>query len=242
MATSTKLDTLRFLPVRLGITHIGLGWRFLLCVGVAISYMIASRVIYSTEGLSFTEIEIFRTPFRLISAVLFWFLMADVMFARRPCVRSLGNTAAIAGLSLLAVSPLLTIDSQASPADAAILAAASVPVALHEEFLFRGVLQTLLVKYIGVFQGICLTAILFTLYHMGATTPDTLNFILIFLAGLILGLIYLKTGSLLTVVLVHAIDDALIELPLNAVLPPGMAAVLLVASAALFLRWAANND
>lgn len=228
--------------MRLGIAHVGVEWRIILCIVVEVAYMVASRVIYNDESLSFTEAEILRTPFRLAFAVLLWFLAADLIFARQPDSSSLRRAPAVLGLMLLAASPLLSIEHEHSTIDTAILVAASFPVALYEELFFRGILQTLLVKYIGAIQGTSLTAVCFVAAHAGATTPGTLNFIVIFLAGLIIGLIYFKTNSLLAVVLTHAIYDALVELPFNARVSPEMGAALLLASAALFVSWAKSSD
>ncbi len=74
---------------------------------------------------------------------------------------------------------------------------------IGEELLFRGVIQAGLSDWIGPGFGLVAAALLFGLVH----AMSRAYFLLATLAGLYLGLIYLWTGNLLIVILVHFLYD-----------------------------------
>jgi membrane protease YdiL (CAAX protease family) len=73
---------------------------------------------------------------------------------------------------------------------------------LHEEVLARGFFLPLLAAKWGPAAGVLLSAVLFSLGHLIFKKPD---FMLVghFLAGIVLGYAYLKSGTLLVPVLLH---------------------------------------
>ena len=79
----------------------------------------------------------------------------------------------------------------------------AVMAGVGEEFFFRGLIQNVLVGYLGVLPGLLLGGLIFGLAHM--VTP--LYGILATLAGVILGGVYLYYDNLLTPILVHALYD-----------------------------------
>jgi uncharacterized protein len=81
---------------------------------------------------------------------------------------------------------------------------------LIEEFLFRGLLQNYLRKYLGVTKAILLTSALFALFHF-ASSQGLSNVIIIlslFILALFLGFIYEKQKSLLSPIVLHALFNA----------------------------------
>ncbi|TVQ38874.1 MAG: CPBP family intramembrane metalloprotease [Wenzhouxiangella sp.] len=74
---------------------------------------------------------------------------------------------------------------------------------IGEELLFRGVIQTGLGERIGPGFGLIASALLFGLVH----AMSRAYFIIATLAGLYLGLLFLWTGNLLVVILVHFLYD-----------------------------------
>lgn len=208
MMTETT-GAIKHLPLRLGITRVDVRLRFALAIVVEGIYMVLSRYAYHGDGVSYADVEILRTPLRLGAALLLWLLMADVIFGERQLGQPLPKGSLLQGLGLLFIAPLFAGGYDVPAYDAAITAAASFPVALHEEFFYRGILQAMLVKYLGGPLGIGIATACFTLFHVGVSEPTILNFALIALAGLIFGLLYFRTGSMTAVILVHAIDDAL---------------------------------
>lgn len=234
----TSLSSLKFLPGRLGLLRIGAGWRFLFSIAVMAAYMAASRAIYHLDGLSFAEVELLRTPFRLVGALLFWLLMFDVIFARDPDIGSLRQPRAVYGICLGFAVPLLAMGQMRTGSDAVIIAVASVPVALNEELFFRGILQTILVRHFGALRGIGLATVAFVLFHVGVGPQDANDFSFIALAGLMLGLVYFKTGSIVAVVVIHAVYDALSTALEGPILSRPWGIILLLCSSALLLKWA----
>lgn len=235
---ASRVEALKFLPVRLGMTRLPVGWRLLLSILVMAAYMAASRIIYNSEGLSFAEVELLRTPFRLGAALLFWLLMADVMFARRPDVSSLRSPSFALGICIAFLVSLLILADQGGTPAAFVVAVASFPVALCEEFFFRGILQTMLVRYIGALQGVILTTGLFVVFHVGVGPPDALRYVFIALAGLVLGLVYFRSGSMMSVVAIHATYDALASVLEAPILSRLWGLALLLCATALVTKWA----
>jgi uncharacterized protein len=101
----------------------------------------------------------------------------------------------------------------------------AIEAGLNEEFLFRGVIQTRLTAWFNsAWAGVFVTSILFAIAHApglfmrgaGAdgSSADVLQVIAYTIAvlapmGLLFGLIYARTKSLLLVVLLHALVDVL---------------------------------
>lgn len=71
--------------------------------------------------------------------------------------------------------------------------------ALPEEFLFRGVMQNILMRYCGSKLGLVIAAIIFGLAHL----PDVRYVLLATLAGLAYGWVYLRTGKITASALTH---------------------------------------
>ncbi len=79
----------------------------------------------------------------------------------------------------------------------------SLCAGVSEEALFRAGLQTLLGDYIGTVAAILVSSAIFALVHMAKPVVAGI----IFAIGVLFGVVYVETGSLLTVMLAHAIYD-----------------------------------
>lgn len=79
-----------------------------------------------------------------------------------------------------------------------------VAAPILEEVLFRGIVQRSLVEHIGRFRGIVAAAAIFGIVHF---IPQQI--VNAFFVGLILGFIYYRTRSIIPVVLIHALNNAL---------------------------------
>lgn len=79
----------------------------------------------------------------------------------------------------------------------------SICAGVSEEALFRAGLQTLLCDYIGTVAAILVSSAIFALVHMAKPVVAGI----IFAIGVLFGVVYVETGSLLTVMLAHAIYD-----------------------------------
>lgn len=79
----------------------------------------------------------------------------------------------------------------------------AVLVPVMEEFAFRGVLLSSLREY-GAGFAIMGSALVFSLVHM-----DFSNVVFAFIAGLVFGFLYVKTGNLWITVLIHALNNGI---------------------------------
>lgn len=230
----SSASAIGLLPLRLGSARIGLRKRIVAAIAIELLYMWLSRVVYDA-GLSYADLELVRTPLRLIAAAIHWLLMADVIFGERPRGQPVRKVALCSALLVLFSVPLLVEDYDNFTEDAWIIAVASFPVGIHEELFFRGIVQTLLVKRLGAARGIGIVVVLFTLFHIGVTDPDVWNFAATAFAGAMLSLLYWRTGSLAGVVMVHAIHDALYAVTWTSVVSEQVGVILLFAGAYLLL-------
>ena len=78
-------------------------------------------------------------------------------------------------------------------------------VGLGEELLFRGLIQTDLMKVFGGKMGLVLASLLFAVMHLTWRSLPELGFV--FIAALILGAIYWKTKSLVLPIIIHGINN-----------------------------------
>lgn len=83
-----------------------------------------------------------------------------------------------------------------------------------EETLFRGIIQGSIYRRDGAVKSILLSALLFGVFHI--IPQQVIN---AFLIGIILGYIYFRTGSLLTVIILHALNNAIAYLMLEVLGP-----------------------
>jgi hypothetical protein len=83
------------------------------------------------------------------------------------------------------------------------LALISAVAGIGEELLFRGVLQPLLIGWLGIAAGLCLASVVFGLLH-AVTAAYAL---LATLVGAYLGWLALSTGNLLVPIIAHGLYD-----------------------------------
>ena len=97
---------------------------------------------------------------------------------------------------------LLTRDT--APVAAGILMSASLLNAFGEEIIFRGMLLPVLSRRMTLVLALLLHSFIFTVYHLFPLQ----NSVLLFCMGILFGLGYLWSNSLLTPVLAHFIENA----------------------------------
>lgn len=178
-------------------------------IAAEIAFVVATRVtIHYLPWTSF-EAEAIRTTLRIATAGLYWWLMKPVILSRQPDLPSLRHPALWLALAVFMTIPVLVGSYGLTQKVAVMFAVTSIAVAVKEEFLFRGIMQNLLAQKFGSMRAILITSIIFTLWHVGVWDPSVWTFGEIFLASLIIGLIYVRSGSMLLVIAVHAIYDAI---------------------------------
>jgi uncharacterized protein len=74
-------------------------------------------------------------------------------------------------------------------------------VGLVEEFVFRSALQTVAIERLGQIQGVLFTGLLYGFMHGGDHLTTEILFA--FCAGLVFGILFLKTASLPLIALAH---------------------------------------
>ena len=215
--------------------------RLALVILIEIAFMVWSRYVYNGAPEHFATVELLRTPARLAAAGAFWLLMPDIIFSQRADLTKIRHPLFWMGVICVGAFSVLTWPLDVPLQDTFIICAATIPVGLHEEFFFRGIVQNLMVKRVGVFWGVALTTTLFTLSHVCATADNGFNYTLITLVGLGFGIIYLKTGSIALVAALHALDDVFASLPPLVDWNPGLGFVSLVIGVSLLGMWAGHK-
>lgn len=81
-------------------------------------------------------------------------------------------------------------------------------VGLGEELLFRGIIQNELVKTFGVRWGIIAQGLLFGIMHLSWRSVPELGFTSF--AGILLGYLYYRTGSLTAPVVMHGVNNIIL--------------------------------
>ncbi len=183
--------------------------RLLIIVAVEIVYMVATRMaIYTLSAASF-EAELIRTALRIVTALIYWKLMKPLILSKTAELANVRDTYLLAGLLMFLSIPVLVGNYGLQPSLALLFAVTSIPVAIKEEFLFRGIVQNLLEKKWGAMYSILATSVIFTAWHIGTWELGLWTFAQIFFASIILGLVYARTGSIILVIVLHAVYDAL---------------------------------
>lgn len=206
-------------------------------------FVVATRlVLHYYDPWSF-EAESIRTALRIATASIYWWLLQPLILSRNANPSTLRSPLLIIGLLLFLLIPVLVGHYNLTPPLAVLFALASVPVAVKEEFLFRGIVQNLLAEKFGFVKSVLLTSMLFTAWHIGVWEPTVWTFSQIFLASILLGVVYVHSGSILAVIVIHAVYDALFSFTplLSAPLNENWGLVPLLASVALVGYWASRN-
>jgi membrane protease YdiL (CAAX protease family) len=214
--------------------------RLLLIFIVETIYWVGSRVaIHLFDWTSF-EAELIRTALRIATAIIYWQLMKPVILSKTAVLNNARDTVLITGLLLFLSIPLLVGNSGLQPYNALLFAITSFPVAIKEEFLFRGIVQNLLEKKFGAMYAIVITSSLFTVWHFGVVPNSVWEFSQIFFAGILLGLVYVRTGSILMVIVLHGVYDAIFSVTplLSSPLDENLGFVPLLAAVGFVYFWA----
>lgn len=199
--------------------------------------MAAARLALHFYGPWSVEAESIRTVLRIATASIYWWLLRPLILSRTPNLSALRSPLLISGLLLFMLIPVVVGRYDLATPLAILFAVTSVPVAVKEEFLFRGIVQNLLAERFGFVKSVLFTSAIFTAWHIGVWEPTVWTFSQIFFASILLGVVYVHTGSILAAIVIHAAYDAvfsftpLLPVPLdeNWGFIPLLAAVALVA-------------
>lgn len=171
-------------------------------------FVAATRVVVHFYAWTSFEAESIRTLLRIATASIYWWLFRPLILSRTANFSTLRSPWFIAGLLCFLSIPILIGQYKLSHSVAILFAVTSIPVAIKEEFLFRGIVQNILAERFGSIKSVLFTSAIFTAWHIGVWEPSVWVFSQIFLASILLGVIYLYSGSILAVIAIHAVYDA----------------------------------
>lgn len=208
-----------------------------------LSFVVATRVVLHHFPWSSVEAESIRTVLRLATATAYWGLLRSLILSRIPSQAVIRSPLLAMGLLLFLSIPVLVGHYQLPAPVAILFAVASLPVAIKEEFLFRGIIQNLLAQKMGVYKGVLATSVIFTAWHLGVWEFTPWVVAQIFFASILLGLVYVRSGSITFVIAIHAIYDALFSFsPLvSSPLSPNWGFLPLLTAVALVVYWAQGD-
>lgn len=211
---------------------------------VEIAFVVATRVVLHYLQWASIEAESIRTAMRMVTAGLYWWLLKPVILSRKPDFTSLAAPTVVLALLLFLSIPVLVGTYGLKPSVAVMFAITSIPVAIKEEFLFRGILQNLLTERFGTLKAVLATSTVFTLWHVGVWDPSVWTFGEIFLASVVIGFIYLRSGSIAVVIVLHAVYDAIYSFTplLHPSLNENWGFVPMLAAVALVYAWANGSS
>ncbi len=212
-------------------------------VAIEAMSMVLTRLALLQYPNAVVEVEIFRTALRLGTAAVYWWLLKPVILARPSNLSLLNRIHVWAGAALVLLVPVLVgRDNFSDKSVAAVFAITSIAVGIKEEVLYRGIIQNLLGTRMGMMKSIFITSALFTAWHLGVRPPLFSVFLQIFLFSLAFGLIYARSGSLLAVIFLHALLDALFPFSpyLSSPLHPIVATFMLIYAVLLLYHWASK--
>lgn len=210
---------------------------FLVIAAEAI-YLLLTRWSFTGDVLYSAEGELLRSLARLAVFLVLWLWLRPIIVAR-PLERDQARHPLLwLSLAVFLSVPLLighmgNIDRVVN----LVFAATSIVVGMHEELVFRAILQNHLLRHLRQWQAIGLSTVIFTVWHIGAMDPLFSLYAQVVLASLILGIIYAKTQSLWLVVALHALYDALFSLTGEFPVIPYRWGVVLLAVATVGIAW-----
>jgi membrane protease YdiL (CAAX protease family) len=170
--------------------------------------------------------------------------MKPTILSKRPDFRAIRSVWFIAGIGLFLLTPALVGNYNHSIGMSLLFAISSIPVAIKEEFLFRGIVQNLVESRRGLFVAIVLSNGLFATWHIGVVPHTVWVFSQVFLAGSLIGFAYAKTGSIVIAIALHALYDAVFAF--TPILPRPFSAnwgyLVLVPAFVLVAYWAMSGE
>ena len=187
--------------------------RLVIAIFVEAVYWFGTRQVLQYVSWDTYTAELLRTALRLGSAAAIFWLYRDLILSRLSDTREFRKASVASALLLFMAVPLFLQHHSMPPAFAVFVGLTAVAVGVKEEFLFRGVIQNYLMKRLGFTKSVLLTSFLFAAWHFGVGPTSFLDYAHIFLASIVLGVLYVRTGSMLLVIVVHIAYDMLFSLP-----------------------------
>lgn len=214
--------------------------KLIIAVAIEVTYAVFTRT-WLRQQLEGVHLELAISACRVATIVAYWTLFGDLIRSRPNTAATLRHPLLGAGVALALTVPITF--QGFLPAGgfgtALVFALTSLIVGFREELLYRAVLLNLLQPRLGTAGALLFSTALFVVYHYGAQPANWLAVTEVTCMSLLLGLIYVRSGSLFTVAAIHAIYDGLwcFGPYLHPSLPNGWRPLFLVPALALVLAW-----
>ncbi len=177
-------------------------------------YLSLSFILALQFGQWSFEGEIVRTGLRFIPIVIFGYLYQKYFYDENRTInaRELTNPNFIAAVSLLMFFAMAYTNAKnESLIWQSVFAVSGITAGLREELLYRGIIQSSLQKRFGQQGALVLTTFIFVLSHVQYFFYGQFHgLLLITIAGIIFGSIFLMTGSVVVTSLIHGLYDAVL--------------------------------
>jgi membrane protease YdiL (CAAX protease family) len=188
--------------------------RIAFAIALELAYMGFTRTWLRDHTVFGIERELWVTACRIATLVAYWLLFHSVIRERVPTSAKLGTPWLLLGLAPMFAVPLLFHGGlPADPGARVVYALTSVVVAAREEILYRGVLLNLMARALSPWRALVLSSSVFVVYHYGAQPLTPSGVVELFSWSCVLGIVYLRQGSLIPVIVIHALYDAAWSLP-----------------------------
>ena len=176
---------------------------------IEIAYAVFTRT-WLRDHAQGIELELLTTILRAGTAVAYWLLFRALILSRGRPAGSIRLPLVLIGVAIALAIPVLFRGTSYGGdfGTALVFALTSIVVGFREELLYRAVLLNLLEPRVGVTGALLISTALFVVYHYGALPTTALAAIEVACMSLVLGLIYVKSGSLIAVVALHSAYDA----------------------------------
>lgn len=184
--------------------------KVMIAVAVEIAYAAFTRT-WLHQQLDGAYLELSVSAFRVVTIVVYWMLFRDLIGARPKALRTLYHPLFGASVLVAMVVPLVF---QGWPPGGGIgttvvFVLTSFIVGFREELLYRAVLLSLLQPRLGTVGALFCSTVLFVVYHYKAQPMTWLATTEIATMSILLGLTYIRCGSLGTVAVIHSVYDAI---------------------------------
>jgi membrane protease YdiL (CAAX protease family) len=184
--------------------------KVMLATVVEVAYAVFTRT-WLRQHFDGVYLELTVSAFRVATIVVYWVLFQDLVRSRTKVPHSLRHPLLVVSVATALAVPALFRGWL--PGDglgtAIVFALTSVIVGLREELLYRAVLLNLLQPRVGVIGALHCSTAIFVVYHYGAQPFNVLWLTESTCMSLLLGLVYLRSGSLFTVAAIHGLYDGI---------------------------------
>ena len=116
-----------------------LPWRLLLALGIEILYAVSTRSWLDGYATGI-ELELYVSTVRAVTALVYWVLFRDIIYARTSRQVSSTHPSLWLGMCVVCLAPVVSGDwALSDQRTQLVFAATSLVVAVREEILYRGV-------------------------------------------------------------------------------------------------------